>query len=109
EIGGCDLAAVDERQHEPVRQERAEFFHEIQGERRAPRAVNVEIAYVGIEAGGDERGGAVRQKQGVSKREESIGPVEGRAAGTSIWGKVLPLLSNHRAERLKEDTRRGAL
>lgn len=44
-----ELPAVDEAQHEPVGQYRAQFLHEVEGEACAARTVGVEEAHLWVQ------------------------------------------------------------
>lgn len=86
EVFGGDLATVEEGDGVAVGDEGAELFHEVEGEGWAAGAVAVEEAELGVEAGGEEGGGAVVGKEGVEEGEEGVCGVGGWAADATGEG-----------------------
>lgn len=89
EVLGLDLPTIDEREDEPVGEEGAELFHEVEGEGRAAGAQRMQITDLWIEADAFEGGSAVVHEQGVGEGEHGVDGIGGRAPVAAGEGEGL--------------------
>ena len=71
-ITRAKLSPVNQRQGEPVRQDRSEFFHDIERQRRPSWPERVKKPDLRIESNTFQRGVAIGADQGVEKRENRV-------------------------------------
>lgn len=88
EIFAGDLLSIEEGECCAVGEESAEFFHEVERERWASRAIAVEEAALGIEAATFQRAAAVVHEEDVKEGKQGIDRIERRAAGASVDGDL---------------------
>ena len=82
-IRSAQLAAVDQRQRQPVGKRWPEFLHQIKRQAWPPGPVPVQKADCRVEAHTFRGAAAVMGEQGVKKRQQRIDWVQRRAAGTA--------------------------
>ena len=88
-------AVVDQRDAEPVRHGRAQFFHQIQRQRGTAGPITVHETHVGVQAYAFQRRSAVVGKQHISKGKQCVHVVGGRTAVPTIKEKIRFLVENH--------------
>ena len=88
EILRFDLPAVNQRQHQPIRPPRAEFFQNILRQTVAPRPIGVQKAHLRIQPHALQRAADVLAQNAVHKRQERIHPVSGRTAVAPFKSKA---------------------
>lgn len=80
EIGVGDLFAVDESEGAAVGDDGAKFFHEVEGERGATRAVPVKKAALGVESDAFEGRPAIVGEKAIGEGNEGVDGIGGRSA-----------------------------
>ena len=94
-------AVVYQLQHKSVRHARPQFFHQVKGERRAPRTVAVHEADVGIQPYAFQRGSAVVGEQHIGEGEQGVHVVLRRAAIAAVQQEIRLLSQYHFVEYRK--------
>ena len=83
-----DLPAVNQRQHQPIRSPRAEFFQNILRQTVAPRPVGVQKAHLRVQSHALQRTADVFAQNAVHKRQQRIHPVSGRTTVAPVKSKA---------------------
>ena len=99
---------IDQGQHEPVCQARAEFLHQIQCQGGAPRAVPVQEPYIGIQPHAFQGGSAVVGQDAVEEREDRVYRVHGWAPAAGLEGKQRLFPQDHLVEHAEINRGPGA-
>ena len=101
-------ARVDERQHEAIRQRRAQLLHQIQRQRCAPRPVAVHKAHIRIQPDAFQRRRAVMRQQRIRHGERGVDPVPRRPSVSAVKMKNILLIQNHLVEHAEINRGPGA-
>lgn len=83
-IFGFEDVVVEQGEDNGVYDERAELFHEVEGEGGFAVLAAVEVADVGVEADGADGGEDLVEEDGVAVAEEGVDGIAGWAAGTAV-------------------------
>ena len=100
-VFGGQLLLVDAAQYKAVGADRAQLFHQVEGQAGPPGARPVQKADIRVEAHPFQRRGALAGQQGIGKGEQRVDRVEGRPAAAPRKGEGLPLLQNEAVEAVE--------
>ena len=88
EVGGVELAPVDEGEREAVGDGGTEGLEQIQGERGTAVVGLMQEAEVGFQAGAFQQGADLAQQQGVAEAEQDVEGVARRPAVAAVEGEA---------------------
>ena len=89
---------VDTGQHEPVSQNGAQLFHQIQCKAAPPGTGAVQKAHIRVQPGTLQRGGAIAGQQGIGKGQQRVHIIQRRSAAAAGEHKSIVLLQDQRVE-----------
>ena len=84
-----ELLAIDQGECQPVGDDWAKLFHQVERQRRPARAERMKKPYLRIQANAFEAGATFAAQQRIQKRKHGVDPVARRAAGATIHRELV--------------------